>query len=134
MPPRTKPIDANVLRAAKLSRIPGVTVAEACERFAVPKSAVQRARRAALPGSELSLAELALAALSKNGTRKRGTLSGLDRIAGWIDYVNHDGCTADDVRSLLEELVASDHLSIEGDRWKLREPWPWAQTERAPRG
>jgi hypothetical protein len=82
----------------------------------------------------VSLSELALAALTKNGTRKKGTLSGLGRIASWIDYIDHDGCTADDVRNLLDEFVASGHLSIEGDRWKLREAWPWAQTEGAPRG
>jgi len=124
----------NVLRAAKLSRVPGVTILDASERFGVARSAVQRARRESLPGTELSIAELALAALSRNGTKKSGTLSDLDRIAGWIDYVNHDACSANDVRALLDTFVTSGQLSIEGDRWRLREAWPWAQTERAPRG
>jgi hypothetical protein len=132
VPPRAKPIGSDVLRAAKLSRVPGVTIAEACGRFDVPKSAVARARRE--PGSALSLDELALAALSKNGTKTRGALSGLGGIARWLDYINHDACSAEDVRSLLETFVASGHLSIDGERWRLREAWPWAQTERALRG
>lgn len=125
MPPKPKPIDPDVVRAAKLSRVPGVTIAEVCERFGVPKSAVQRARRESPPGSELSLDELALAALSKNGARKKGSLANLRGIAGWLDYVNHDGCTAADVRALLDGFVQSGHLAIDGDRWTLREKWPW---------
>ena len=49
-------------RAAKLSRIPGVTIDEARARFGVTRAAIQRARKD--PASSPSLAELALAALT----------------------------------------------------------------------
>lgn len=104
--------------------MPGVTVAEACKRFAVSKAAVLRARRDLVPASALSLAELALAALSRNGARQSGTLGNLSGIAGWIDYLNHDACSAEDVRTLLDTLVESGVLSIRGKRWKLRQAWP----------
>ncbi len=118
MKPRgAKPISAAALRAAKLSHVPGVTIAEACERFAVTKAEVARARKT--PESRPSLAELALAALTKNGTRQSGDTSELAGVASWIDYINKDGCTADDVRALLGTLV-----SFEGERWRFAGSWP----------
>lgn len=117
-----KPFEPDVLRAAKLSRVPGVTIDEACRRFGVAKSAVQRARKTGGPPTELSLAELALAALTKNGTVTSGTLDGLERIAGWLDYVNHDGSTAEDVSRLLASL--GEVLTIDGTHWELRAAWP----------
>lgn len=106
------------MRAAKLSRVPGVTVAEAAARFGISAAAVSRARRndATAP----SLAELALAALTRNGTETTGALD-LAAVAGWIDYVNHDGCTAAQARALLD---ACPQLAIAGDRWTLVTPWP----------
>jgi hypothetical protein len=114
--------DPAVLRAAKLSRVPGVTIAEASKRFRVAASAVQRARKSAGAAASLSLAELAVAALTDNGLSTSGKLDGLDRIAGWLDYVNHDGSTADDVRRLLATLP--EVVVIEGERWRLVAPWP----------
>jgi len=112
----------DVRRATKLSRVPGVTIDEACRRFGVTKSAVQRARKARDPSTDISLAELALAALTKNGTVTAGTLGTLEDVAGWLDYINHDGCTATDVRRLLASL--GDVLTIEDTRWRLHAPWP----------
>ncbi len=70
------------------------------------------------------LAELVLAALSSEGQRSEGALTDVNGIAGWIDYINHDGCTAADVRRILDGLVEDGALSIEGNRWKLARPWP----------
>ena len=108
----------NARRAAKLSRVPGVTIAEACERFAVPAAAVRRAR--ADPATAPTLAELALAALTTNGTVTSGALE-LAGVAGWIDHLNHDGCTETEARALLESCA---ELAIEGDRWRLVGDWP----------
>jgi hypothetical protein len=121
--PKPKPAAGDVARAAKLSRVPGVTIAEAAARFAVAPSAVARARKTT---PALSLAELALAAITDNGTRSSGTLSaaGLTRVAGWIDYINHDGCRAEDVRELLAECVKQGAVAIQGEKWKLVAPWP----------
>jgi hypothetical protein len=38
-------IPPEAVRAAKLSRVPGVTIAQACERLGVSRAAVERARR-----------------------------------------------------------------------------------------
>jgi hypothetical protein len=110
---------ADAIRAAKLSRVPGVTIAEARQRFGVTAAAVARARK--LPESHPTLAELALAAVTKNGTKTSGTLGDLTGVAGWIDYINHDGCTAEDVRAL---LASCPEVVITGTRWKLAAPWP----------
>lgn len=110
-PRGAKPVSPDAMRAAKLSHVPGVTIAEACERFEVTKAEVARARKA--PASKPSLAELALAALTNNGTAKTGAIAELAGVAAWLDHLNHDGCTVDDVRALLADLVAFD-----GDRWR----------------
>ena len=119
-----RPIPPEVVRAAKLSRVPGVTIAKACERFAVPRAAVERARRELGPETTPSIAELVLASLSSEGQRSEGSLTDLEGIAGWIDYINHDGCTTADVRRILDELVADGALSVQGNHWKLARPWP----------
>ncbi len=107
-----------VLRAAKLSRIPGVTIDEARARFGVTRAAIQKARKD--PASTPSLAELALAALTSNGTVTSGTLD-LASIAAWIDYVNHDACTIDEARRLLAQCP---QLELSDDAWRLRAAWP----------
>jgi hypothetical protein len=106
------------LRAAKLSHVPGMTIDEASERFRIGAAAIKRARKD--PASKPSLAELALAALTYNGTQREGALE-LAPIASWIDYVNHDGCTEADVRALLDSC---ELLAIEGTRWRLLGEWP----------
>ena len=116
-----KPPTPDALRAAKLSHVPGVTIAEAAARFAVGAAAIRRARND--PSTRPSLAELAFAALTRNGTARRGAL-GLARIAGWIDYLNHDGCTEADARTLLAECVAAGLLALDGDRWRRLADWP----------
>jgi hypothetical protein len=119
------PSPADVLAAAKLSRIPGVTIAEAAKRYGVTAAAIARARRAD-PHLRLSSDELALAALTRNGAKRRGTLSAgtLTSIAGWIDYVDHDACTADEVRQMLDGWVKSGVLALDGSAWRLLEAWP----------
>ena len=106
------------LRAAKLSHVPGMTIDEASERFRIGAAAIKRARKD--PASKPSLAELALAALTYNGTQSEGELE-LARIAGWIDYLNHDACSEAEARALLESCA---QLAIEGTRWRLLGEWP----------
>jgi len=109
-------------RAAKLSHVPGVTLAEACQRFSVTKAAITRARKA--PESRPSVAELALAALTSNGTSASGAVADLAGVASWIDYVNHDGSTIDTIREVLAPFVAAGVLAFEGDRWRFTGQWP----------
>ena len=119
-----KPLAPEAIRAARLSRVPGVTIAEAVARFGVARSTVERARKEMAAETAPSLAELALAALTSNGTKEEGDLAGLDGRRRWIDYINHDGCTAADVRRMLEKLAEGGVLRIDGERWKLAKPWP----------
>lgn len=121
-----RPLGPEVLRAAKLTNVPGVTIAEACQRFGVTKSAVSRARRehTGSPQLRVSVEELVLASLTHNGLVTTGTLGDLSCIAGWIDYVNKDACTVADVRAHLATFQATGQLTIEGDRWILNRPWP----------
>lgn len=117
---------SDVMRAAKLANLPGVTIAEACKRFGVAKAAVTRARRehAKTGALAISVAEHMLAALTRNGAGKRGKLGDLGRIASWIDYINKDGCTVADVRAGLATFEVTGQLTIDGDRWTLHQAWP----------
>ena len=110
------------MRAAKLSRIPGVKIDDARRRFGVTAAAIKKARKD--PRSQPTLAELALAALTSNGCTRSGTLDDLASIASWLDYVNHDGSTEADVRRLLAECAHAGLLSIEGAAWRLLVEWP----------
>jgi hypothetical protein len=112
-------IDPDLVRAAKLSRVPGVTIAEACERFGVTRGAILRARRT-IPS--LTLDDLLLAALTDNGSATTGKLS-LEPIASWLDYVNH-GCTVAEVQQMLDAAIARGQLAVDGNRWTLLVPWP----------
>lgn len=111
-------------RAAKLSRLPGVTIAEAAERFGVSVSSVRRARSDRALDTSLSLAELALAALSKNGLESSFALGDLRQVASWVDYVNHDGCTPEDVRALLESLASAGVIELGAESARLLVAWP----------
>lgn len=118
-------MDPNLARAARLSALPGITLAVACERFGVTRAALQRARKqlgtAALrPSRE----DLLLAILTDYATVSEGALPDLAHAASYIDFVEKDGCTPDDVRSMLDELARTAVLTVVGSRWKLLKAWP----------
>jgi hypothetical protein len=112
----------DALRAAKLSWVPGVTIRQVSKRFGMTPPQIRVARLDSR--SALSLAELALAALTTNGTHHEGTLDDLRGIASFIDYVNHDAATVVDARRLLDECVAKGLLEIDGNAWRLLQEWP----------
>ncbi|HXK19122.1 MAG TPA: hypothetical protein VNG33_15020 [Polyangiaceae bacterium] len=122
--PKARPVTDTELRAAKLTRIPGVTLAEAAKRFQVPVARVRAARRDCPEQTQVSLAELALAALTNNGLERSFTLQNLERVAGYLDYVNHDGSTAEDVRRLLAELAEQGWIALGDDSGELVKAWP----------
>jgi len=99
-----------------------VTIAEACARFRVKKTAVGRARKR--PEANPTLAELALAALTGNGTRFEGVVADLEGVASWLQYINKDDSTALSVRALLAPMVDRGLLAFDRDRWQLLRPWP----------
>jgi transposase-like protein len=111
----------NALQAARLSRVPGVTIAEAAARFDVPLAQVRRARGEV---AALTLPELVLASLSQNGLLQTFSTADLSSVARYVDYVNHDGCTEQDVRTLLDELVRLGAIAIEGTQARLLRSWP----------
>jgi hypothetical protein len=115
---------ASLVKAARLSAIPGVTMAEACERYGVGRSAVTRVKQG-LDGARPSLDDLLLAALTSNGEHDTGELPGnYASLASWLDYLDHDGCTADEARARVAKLADRGLIEIRGTTWRLRVPWP----------
>lgn len=112
------------MKAARLSALPGVTMAEACERYGVGRSAVARVKKE-LGGARPSGDDLVLAALTGNAEREHGELpSDYASLASWLDYVDHDGCTADEARARVAALGDRGLIEIDGTAWRLRVPWP----------
>lgn len=60
---------------------------------------------------------LVLAAITADGTRAEGALSELEAIAGWIDYVNHDGTTPAELRADLERFAQAGLVSLHDGRF-----------------
>lgn len=121
---RPAPTPESLLLAARLSLLNGVSRDEACRRAGVSRSDLLRARR------ELGLAayptrhDLVLAALTDCGRNTTGEVHELASIASYVDWQNHDGSTAEDVRQLIDDLIAQGTLAIENGRFRLLRPWP----------
>jgi hypothetical protein len=121
---KPRPPRAQLVKAARLSAIPGVTMAEACERYGVGRSAVARVKKE-LGGAPPSLHDLLIAALAGNGKHDQGELpQDYATLASWLDYLNHDGCTADEARARVVTLAEEGLIEIRGTTWRLRVPWP----------
>jgi hypothetical protein len=113
-------------RAALLSGIPGVTLAEACKRYQVKKGELQRVRKQLGPvWLQPAPEDLLFAVLTGYGARKSGRLADPAGIAEYIDYVNKDGCDAAEVRAMLRSRARRGFVALSGDRWKLLQPWPF---------
>lgn len=110
--------------AARLSRLPGVTLALACARTGVSRGALVRARRELGPAAYPSREDLLLAAITDNGARVEGPLPELRTLASWLDYTNHDGSTAEEVARMLDDLVHRGALALAEGRYRLLVPWP----------
>ncbi|HVY24911.1 MAG TPA: hypothetical protein VHB79_00115 [Polyangiaceae bacterium] len=123
-PRRALPSSEQELRAVKLSGVPGVTLKEAAARFQVPLARVRSARRRMPELARLSLAELALAALTNNGLEAEFSLAELARVAAWLDYLNHDGSTEADVRRLLDALAEQGVIELREQSGRLVRDWP----------
>lgn len=121
---KLRPPRAMLVKAARLSAMPGVTMAEACERYGVGRSAVARVKKQ-LGGARPSLPDLLIAALSGNGKDEQGELPRDYRtLASWLDYLNHDGCTPDEARARVIALAEEGLIELRGTTWRLRAPWP----------
>lgn len=115
---------AMLLRAAKLARLPGVTRAEACERFDLSIGMLRRALRDFWVEAFPAPREIVLHAFTDGGTRKRGELPNLATVASYVDFVNKDGMTQAGVEAIVDELVAEGTLALKGKRWRLLVEWP----------
>lgn len=111
-------------RAVRFYQLPGVTRAEVCERFGISRYRLDRARRAYRGRSFPTRPELVLGALTRNGQLDAGGIPDLAHLGSWLDYVNKDGSTADDVAALIDGLVADGWLAVDGERWRLLRPFP----------
>lgn len=121
-----------LLRAARLSGLPGVTLDTACKRFDVTKGELQRARKKLGPvWMRPTREDLVLAMLTDYATESEGpSPTSLDAMASYVDFVEKDGCTAVEVRALIGDLVAHKLLAVTKTRWKLLEPWPFHPPRR----
>jgi hypothetical protein len=121
---KPRPPRALLVKAARLSALPGVTMAQACERYGVGRSAVARVKKE-LGIRRPSCEDYLIGALSDNGEREAGELPrDYSTLASWLDYVNHDGCTADEARARVMALAERGIIEIDGTTWRLRVPWP----------
>jgi hypothetical protein len=121
---KARPPRSLLVKAARLSALPGVTMAKACERYGVGRSAVTRVRKE-LGGARPTPDDQLLAALTHNGEREEGELpSDYATLASWLDYLDHDGCTPDEARARVAELAERGLIEIRGTTWRLRVPWP----------
>ena len=68
--------------------------------------------------------DVLIAAITKEGRAHSGELGDLESLARYLDYVNHDGSRAEDVRAMLDALVRDGVLAIAGTRFTLLTPWP----------
>jgi len=119
---RPAPSPDALVRAVRLSRLPGVTLAEASERAGVPVTALRRGRQdgTIVPTRD----DLLLGALTRNGADTEGTVGDLANLASWLDYVNHDGTTADEVGRDLERLATAGTITVADGRFRLLVRWP----------
>lgn len=109
-------------RAALYAQLPGVRRAQACARYGVSLTALRaRLKRG---GPYFTRADLVLAGITRSGADTEGELGALDRLAGYVDWLNHDGCSADEVREILDQLVADGIIAIDGQRFRLLVDWP----------
>lgn len=109
-----------LLRAARLARLPGVRRAEACERFGLSVGMLRRAIQEFGATARPPPRDIVLHALTDAGTRRAGEeLPDLARVASYVDYVNKDGCTAADVKAILDELVRDGVIALDGSKWRL---------------
>lgn len=114
-----------ILRAARLARLPGVRRAEACARFSLSIGALRRAMKEMGARAWPSSRDLVLHTLTDGGTRRAGTLPrDLRLVASYLDYVNKDAATEDDVRGYLDELVRERVIAIDGTRFRLLQDFP----------
>lgn len=120
--------DESLLRKiARLSAVPGVKVREVCERFGVTRYAVELARELPDMPRRAPKDDLVIAMLTRHGRIERGpwpSPAALSTMASWLDYVDKDGSTADDVASRLDALIQRGVLRRVGDEYELLEPFP----------
>lgn len=106
----------------RLSLLPGVTLAEASRAAGVPLATLRRARKES--AVRLTRDDLLLAALTKNGAQTEGPLGDPAGLAAWLDHVNHDGSTAEEVARDLDRLAAEGRIVIERGRFRMVGRWP----------
>ncbi len=117
--------DEALLHAARLSLLPGRTMADVCRLTGVSRRALAAARKSPALAGFPTLRDLVLATLTESGTKTEGEIpADLSGIAAFIDWQNHDGCTASEVKRLLGDLARDGIILLEGGRWRLLRPWP----------
>ncbi|HKA90650.1 MAG TPA: hypothetical protein VKE22_23475 [Haliangiales bacterium] len=110
---------ATLLRALKLARVPGKTVAEACARFGVSRGAYQKAKRDRRAELAWTDDELVLSGLVYFG----GSADVADLVS-FIDWINHSVYRAAEVRAILTRLRTEGLVRRRGRAFRLAREWP----------
>ncbi|MDY0061338.1 MAG: hypothetical protein RBU45_16135 [Myxococcota bacterium] len=119
-----QPLTDELVHAARLSRLPGVTLAETVARTGVRLADLKRARQELGSAARPGRIGLLLSAITDTGRETAGEIPALSLLASWLDYTNKDGSTPEQVGELLAELAAQGVLALEGSRYRLLVRWP----------
>jgi hypothetical protein len=112
------------IRAARLSKMPGVSMAEACERTGTKPAAVTRALRRLGLNAVPTRHDLLMACLTAGGKLSEGFVPDLNALATYLKTHSHDETTAAQIQVLLDDLVARGVIAIAGGRFRLVAKWP----------
>lgn len=115
------PDPALLLRAIKWANLPGHghTIAESCAHFGITPGAYRKARKEfgnqPLFGSD---DEVILAGLHPGGPVR------LDALVYYYDWINHAGISHEQLRVILDRLIAQGLVRKHGDAYALTREWP----------
>ena len=119
--------DEILQRAVRLYRIPGVRVAEVCERLGVSRYALKKACKSFDDTPYPWPRDLLISMLTDTGLRTRGpwpTSVELKTMASYLDFVDKDGSTVESVTRMLAELIGAGIIERTTDGYVLLQPFP----------
>jgi hypothetical protein len=119
--------DELLQRAVRLYRIPGVHMAEVCERLGISQYALKKARKSVNRAQFSRVHDLVISMLTDTGLRTSGPWPLPDELAtmaSYLDFVNKDGSTAETVAKILDELVDAEVLGRSPEGYILLKSFP----------
>jgi hypothetical protein len=106
------------VRALKYARVPGVTVAMACAKYHLTRSAFYRARAELAGEAAWTLDDLLLSALSRRRPQRAADL------IEYIDWLDHTRYRPAELTKELRRLESKGLVARTSQGWVRRRPWP----------